>query len=108
MFGSAFTPSKTLIVDSNVKTNNFNMFGSTSQNQFSFKLVINDIHDVLNSHSKFGAIVSACRTSLQLYPNFCISKTANLLAMTSMLYVSHHVFNYVSSCIEKTILNKMS
>jgi len=28
-------PSKVIIVASKVKTNNFNMFGSTSQNQFS-------------------------------------------------------------------------
>jgi len=59
-------------------------------------------HDVLNSHFKFGAIVSACRT-LQLCPNFSISKTASLLAMASTLYVSHHVFDCIS-CIEKTIL----
>lgn len=48
------------------------MFDSTSQNQFSYKLMIDDIHDVLNSHFKFGSKLS--------YPNFSISKTANLLA----------------------------
>jgi len=108
MFCLTSTPLKTLQVDSKEKTNNFNMFGSTSQNQFSYKLMIDDIYNVLNSHFKFSAILSACRTPLQLYLNFNIIKTANLLAMTSMSYVRHQVFIYISSCIKKTILNKMS
>jgi len=35
LFRSASTPSKKVLVNSKVKTNNSNIFGSTSQNQFS-------------------------------------------------------------------------
>jgi len=79
------------------------------------KQVVDGTTRGLNTNFMFGAILDICKASLRIYQNFKISfiwrqanSVAHLLARASLSYVSPHVHDHMSSCIENIIINKMS
>jgi len=78
------------------------------------KLVVDCIVDRFKNQSKFGNIMSICRSLLDQYPNFKISYirrrtnfVVHTLVMVLKLYVRHHIFDLIPSYITSIVMNEI-
>jgi hypothetical protein len=78
------------------------------------KLVVDCIVDRSKNQSEFGNIMFVRRSLLDQYPNFKISYirrqtnfVVHTLARVLKLYVRHHIFDLISSCVTSIVMNEI-
>lgn len=78
------------------------------------KMVVGQIYADKKDVSEFGAIISLCKTLLDINPTYevvFVSRQGNLAAHTTVImavfFPSPHIFNVISTCIADIIANDM-
>jgi hypothetical protein len=87
---------------------------SKVQIELDCKLVVDCIVDRSKNQSEFGNIMFVRISLLDQYPNFKISYirrqtnfVVHTLARVLKLYVRHHIFDLISSCVTSIVMNEI-